>query len=182
QDHGGSGIQDRSPGLRGLPWRTLHRYGLRAADGFLFTARETAAAWSSAGIISSGQSVHEIPEASTGLGAGVDDVHALPGKPALLWVGRLDANKDALTALAGFEQAAATLPDAALTLVFGDDELLPAVRARIAASPMLPSRVHVRGRVSRAELPALYQGAELFLLASHREVASFALIEALSFG
>ena len=189
QDHGGSGIQDQSPGLRSLPWRRFHRFGLGAADCFLFTANEMAAPWSRAGIIDSGQGVFEIPEASTDLGRlpspspyPSDQGPRLPGTPALLWVGRLDPNKDPLTILAGFERAAATLPEAALTLAFGDDKLLPEVRSRVASSPVLGPRVHLRGRVDRADLPALYRGADLFLLGSHREVASFALIEALSFG
>lgn len=185
QDHGGSGIQDQSPGLRNLPWRRFHRFGLGAADCFLFTANEMAAPWSRAGIIGRGQVVYEIPEASTDLGRGSstsDKGGRLPGEPALLWVGRLDANKDPLTILKGFGRAAATLPNAALTLVFGDDRLLPEVASFIAASPLLAPRVHLRGRVERTDLPALYQAADLFLLGSHREVASFALIEALSFG
>jgi glycosyltransferase involved in cell wall biosynthesis len=185
QDHGGSGIQNQSHGLRNWPWRTWHRFGLRAADAFLFTARELAVPWSRQGIIGCEQDVFEIPEASTDLGPlriPVDGRRPLPGRPALLWVGRLDSNKDPLTILAGFERAAGLLPDAALTFVFGDDELLPAMRSRIAASPVLAPRVHLRGRMDRSELAALYEGADLFVLGSHREVASFALIEALSFG
>ena len=34
----------------------------------------------------------------------------MQGDPAMLWVGRLDANKDPLTVLAGFEQALAAIP------------------------------------------------------------------------
>jgi glycosyltransferase involved in cell wall biosynthesis len=185
QDHGGSGIQEQSLGFRSWPWRTLHRFGLRAADGFLFTARELAAPWLRAGIIDRHQAIHEIPEASTDLelrAVRSERGNHLPGHPALLWVARLDANKDPLTVLAGFERVTTALPDAALTMVFGEDRLLPEVRSRIASSQPLASRVHLRGRIERSALPALYEGADLFVLGSHREVASFALIEALSFG
>ena len=185
QDHTGSGTQHLPRGWRGTFWRRFHRFGLGAADAFLFTAREQAALWSRAGIIQDDQDVYEIPEASTNLGragVGPGPDRPLPGRPALLSVARLDANKDPLTLLAGFERAAAALPGAALTLAFGGDALLPEVRARIASSAVLAARVHLRGALARSDLPAIYRGADLFLMASHREGASFALIEALSFG
>jgi glycosyltransferase involved in cell wall biosynthesis len=74
------------------------------------------------------------------------------------------------------------LPQAALTLVYGDDSLLPAVEAWIEGHRVLRARIHLRGRVERKSLPALYRSADLFVIGSHREVACFSLIEALSFG
>jgi glycosyltransferase involved in cell wall biosynthesis len=183
QDHGGFGARARAFTHRAV--RTFYRWGLGAADGFLFTVREQAAPWRLAGIIGPGHRVHEIPEASTDLGdlATVGrPSERLPGRPALLWVGRLDANKDPLTVLEGLAQASVSLPDAALTMVFGEDGLLPAVEARLARDSSLAARVHLRGRVERRELGALYAAADLFVLGSHREVACFSLIEALSFG
>jgi glycosyltransferase involved in cell wall biosynthesis len=97
-------------------------------------------------------------------------------------VGRLDPNKDPLTVLDGFELALAEVPDAALTLVYPEDRLLGEVKARIAGSPLLGSRVHLRGRLDRGELAALHARADLFVLASHHEGSSFSLIEALSLG
>lgn len=187
QDHGG--VHERSPEFGRWYWRMFYGAGLRAADAVLFTARELAAPWLASGVLAPEQLVREIPEASTDLHdqhtaatATTPQASRLPGRPALLWVGRLDGNKDPLTILAGFERAVATLPDAALTFVFSGDELLPALRARIASSATLRSRVHLRGRVERSALPALYAGADAFVLGSHHEAASFALIEALAFG
>jgi glycosyltransferase involved in cell wall biosynthesis len=177
QDHGGFG--GGSARFRSRRGRALYRLGLGAADGFLFTARAQAAPWLEAGIIADARRVHEIPEASTDLGSSGAEGPRLPGRPALLWVGRLDANKDPLTILDGFERA--TLPGAALTMVFSEDALLPQVQARIAGSS-LRGRVHLRGRLERRELAAVYAGADLFVLGSHHEVACFSLIEALSFG
>jgi glycosyltransferase involved in cell wall biosynthesis len=177
QDHGGFG--GGSARFRSRRGRALYRLGLGAADGFLFTARAQAAPWLEAGIIADAHRVHEIPEASSDLGSSGAEGPRLPGRPSLLWVGRLDANKDPLTILDGFERAA--LPDAALTMVFGEDALLPQVQARIAGSS-LRGRVHLRGKLGRRELAAVYAGADLFVLGSHHEVACFSLIEALSFG
>src|SRR5262249_31258042 len=50
------------------------------------------------------------------------------------------------------------------------------------ARPQLRARIQLRGRVDRRALPALYRSADVFVLGSHREVACFSLIEALSFG
>jgi glycosyltransferase involved in cell wall biosynthesis len=183
QDHGA--LYDGHPAFRRWGWRALYRFGLRAADGFLFTAATQADAWRRAGIISDEQAIYAVPEASPGLGAPSlsDGGQArLPGRPALLWVGRLVPFKDPLTVLAGFERALDRLPDAAITLVFGSDDLLPEVRRRVEERPTLRGRVHLAGRVEWRQLPAFYAGADLFLLGSHHEVAGFALLEALSFG
>ena len=183
QDHGGLDVQ--SPSFQTHRWRALYRFGLGAADGFLFTARDQASPFLRAGIIGSSDAIHEVLESSTNLASwplGTDAGYRLPGQPALLWVGRLDSNKDPLTVLDGFERVAEALPNAALTLVYGDDILLAEVTSRIASSPLLRSRVHLRGRMPQSALPGLYAGADLFVLGSHREVACFSLIEALSFG
>jgi glycosyltransferase involved in cell wall biosynthesis len=181
QDHGG--FDARSFAFRTRAGRALYRLGLGGADGFLFTAAEQAARWQHAGILSRRQSVYEVLEASTDLASSRPvDCERLPGRPAVLWVARLDANKDPLTVLDGFERAATTLPDAALTMVYGEDDLLEDVRRRLARSSLLSSRVYLRGKMKRGALPALYAGADLFMLGSHREVACFALLEALSFG
>ncbi len=183
QDHGGVRA---SPGSwRWAGRRLLYRLGLGAADAFLFTAREQAALWHDAGIIRAGHTVYEILESSTDMGSwppAKDAGVALPGSPAILWVGRLDSNKDPVTVLEGFAQASVSLPRAALTLVYGDDVLLPAVEGWIGAHPELRARIHLRGRLERKSLPAFYSSADLFVIGSHREVACFSLIEALSFG
>lgn len=189
QDHGG--VRDEHPGFRSWTWRARHRFGLRAADGFLFTARALAAPWQRAGIIGAAQPVYEIIEASSDLlppslegpaeaaGAAADP---LPGQPALLWVGALDANKDPLTILDGFEQALPRLPEAVLTMVFIEAPLLPEVQRRVAASARLVNRVRLVGWIDHARLPALYQSADLFVLGSRHEASGYALIEAQAFG
>jgi len=183
QDHGG--VRWESGGWRQPARALLYGLGLGAADGFMFTAREQARPWRDAGIIAARQAIYEVPEASTNLRAAAPSPGGegvLPGKPALLWVGRLDPNKDPLTVLEGFAGAAASLPGAALTMVYGDDVMLPAVRSWIAAHPDAGARIHLRGRLDRLALAPLYQAADLFVIGSHREVACFSLIEALSFG
>jgi glycosyltransferase involved in cell wall biosynthesis len=104
------------------------------------------------------------------------------GDPAVLWVGRLDDNKDPLTILAGFERAATSLPRAELTMVFGTGELLGRVRERIETSAALRGRVRLLGRIEQRALASVYASADLFVLGSHHESCGYALLEALAFG
>jgi glycosyltransferase involved in cell wall biosynthesis len=184
QDHASPPPRLEGP-LAGLR-RAVLSLGLRRPDAFLFTAAEQAEPWRRAGLIRPTQAVHEVPESSR-------TIHRLPrreargrsgidGAPAVLWVGRLNANKDPLTVLSGFEKAAADLPGARLTLIYHDGELEAAVSARIAASPALSGRVRLRGRLPPGEMPAAYSAADVFVLGSHREGSGYALLEALACG
>jgi glycosyltransferase involved in cell wall biosynthesis len=180
-------VQDHASGPPGSgASRTVRRWGLRAVDAFLFTAVEQAAPWRAANVIRRKQPVHEVLEASTMLrpmarGA-AREASGIEGYPALLWVGRLNANKDPLTVLAGFERMIAPHPDASLTMVFGSDELLPPVQARLSASPALGRRVRLVGYVPAARLPAYYSAADIFVLGSHHEGSGYALLEACACG
>jgi glycosyltransferase involved in cell wall biosynthesis len=97
-------------------------------------------------------------------------------------VGRLNANKDPLTVLAGFERSLAAIPFARLTMVFDAEDLLPEVRSRLATSPSLRGRVHLAGRVPWPEMPAYYSAADFFLLGSAHEGSGYAVIEACACG
>jgi glycosyltransferase involved in cell wall biosynthesis len=180
-------VQDHASGPPGSgASRSVRRWGLRAVDAFLFTAAEQAAPWRAANIIRRRQPVYEVLEASTTLRpmarAAAREASGIEGSPALLWVGRLNANKDPLTVLAGFERILAPHPDASLTMVFGSDELLPRLQARLSASPALGRRVRLVGYVPTAKLPAYYSAADIFVLGSHHEGSGYALIEACACG
>ncbi len=180
QDHGGSPPRPFSLNA------AVRRWTMRAADAYLFTAPAQATPWQEGGFISGTQGVHGVLEASTGM----RPVHrgtaraltGIDGSPAILWVGRLDANKDPRTVVDGFEAALPSMPAATLTMVFGEDQLLPEVKARLAASPGLGDRVRLAGRVPRAQLAAWYSAADLFVLGSRRESCGYALLEACACG
>lgn len=181
-------VQDHASGLppARAASRAVRRWGFRPVDAFLFTSAPLADPWRAANIIRRHHHVYEVLEASTTLRpmarADARAASGITGSPALLWVGRLNANKDPLTVLAGFERIIGSLPDASLTLVFGSDELLPDIRARLSGCPSLARRVRLVGQLPHGKLPAYYSAADVFVLGSHHEGSGYALIEACACG
>ena len=181
QSHSDGGAIGRAPALR-----LLGRAARGAVDAFLFAADEHAAAWREAGLIASGQPAYQVMEASTRL-APIDRDTArrqsgVRGATAVLWVGRLNANKDPLTVLGGFERALTDLPGATLTMVYGMAEQLGEVRARIDGSPALTGRVRLAGAIPHERMAAFFSAADLFVLGSHHEGSGYALMEACACG
>jgi glycosyltransferase involved in cell wall biosynthesis len=164
----------------------LRRRLLQGADAFLFTAREQADPWRTGRFIADRQTVYQVTESSTRLRAmdreTARSISRAEGQPALLWVGRLNAIKDPITVLDGFERALGTLPRAVLTMVFGSDDLLPVVRRRVRESTALARSVRLVGFVPHDQIAAFYSAADLFVLGSAHESCGYALIEACACG
>ena len=187
-------VQDHASGVPAAtgstPAQALRRYlrkrAMRSPDAFFFTASSQGDWWRSAAYIASQQSVHQILEASTAMqevrrsqackDTGID------GDPALLWVGRLNANKDPLTVIAAFETVLTALPAATLTMVYGADDQLADVRRRLNRSDALTRRVRLVGRVPRDRMAAFYSAADIFVLGSHHEGSGYALLESCACG
>lgn len=186
-------VQDHASGDPGSPRsiahaarRAVRRRLMQSVDGFLFTSVAQAAAWQSAGLISADQAVYEVLEASTRIRP-IDRATArketgIDGDPAMLWVGRLNANKDPLTVLDGFEQSLARLPSATLSMIYSEADLLSAVRDRLAPSRALSARVGLIGRVAHERMASFYSAADLFLVGSHHEGSGYGLLEACACG
>jgi len=180
QDH--ASAVPRSFSLKGAVRRRL----LGAADAFLFTAAEQSLPWRTHGFISERQRVYSVLESSTTLSPMDRDtarsISRVEGNPSVLWVGRLNAGKDPMTVLQGFETALDSLPNATLTMVYGEDDLLAAVRRRVSESPSLTRSVRLVGRVPHRQMAAFYCAADLFVLGSAREGSGYSLIEACACG
>ncbi|HST61218.1 MAG TPA: glycosyltransferase family 4 protein [Longimicrobium sp.] len=178
QDHGSV-----PPPRRSRPGR---RWGLSRIAGVTFTAREQAAPFHHAGLLRAATPVFEVLESSTRLEPGdraaARAAAGIDGAPCVLWIGRLMADKDPLTALDAFARAAERMPDARLWMAYGEAPLEAEVRARIASDARLRDRVHLLGRVPHARIPELCRAADVFLSASRREAAGFAVLEALACG
>jgi glycosyltransferase involved in cell wall biosynthesis len=167
--------------------RRLRRaWGLARVAAAAFTDAAQARPFVAEGSLRRDVPIYSVPESSTRFTPG-DQAEAraatgLQGDPAVLWVGRLDANKDPLTVLDAIEIAAASLPGLQLWCCFHEQPLMAHVRRRIDASAVLKERVHLIGRVPHARIEQLCRAADIFMLASHREGSGYALIEALACG
>jgi glycosyltransferase involved in cell wall biosynthesis len=162
------------------------RWGLRKISAVAFTDARQAEPFFARRGLRRGLPVFSVPESSTRFAPG-DQAAAraacgLDGDPAVLWVGRFNANKDPLTVLSAIELAAGDLPGLRLWCCHQEDDLLPQVKARIAASPVLAGRVRLLGRVPHPKVETLCRAADIFMLASHTESTGYALIEALACG
>ena len=166
--------------------RPLQRWGLRAADGFFFAAKDLAAPWVDQGLITKRQSVFQIMEGSNSFRyqdrATARARTGMAGNPVLLWVGRLIPLKDPLTVLEGFTRILQHAPHARLYMAYGTPDMLLAVRERIAASKILAEAVILLGRVEHSQLEDIYNSADYFVLGSHHEGSGFSLAEAMACG
>jgi glycosyltransferase involved in cell wall biosynthesis len=181
QNHQDGGPVGRAPLLR-----LFGRAARGAADAFLFAAEEHAAWWRRAGLIAAGQPAYCVMEASTTLRPQPRDaaqrVTGMSGSPAILWVGRLNANKDPLTVLDGFERALSSLDAATLTMIYSEDPLLGAVKERVLRSNALKDRVRLIGAVPHDRMASYYSAADLFIVGSHHEGSGYAVMEACACG
>ncbi len=169
-------------GVRSL----VQRWGLRTADGFMFAARALAEPWLARGVISPGQPIFEIMEGSTTFTvasrSAARRITGLSGDPVFFWAGNLDANKDPLTVLDGFELALPAMPGARLYMAYRFADLLPQVQRRIAQSPALSGAVTLLGSFPHADMERYFNSADYFLQGSHREGSGYALNDALACG
>lgn len=165
-------------GLRGH----LQREGLRAADAFLFASAALASPWTQRQLIRQDQSIHEVMESPIAMPTHSRGPRLLPGDPVVLWVGRLDRNKDPIAVLDGFDAALRQVPTARLYMVYAGGDLLPNVVDRIAASDGLRRSVQLMGALTQEELGPLYASADFFVLGSHQEGSGYALAEAMAHG
>jgi glycosyltransferase involved in cell wall biosynthesis len=175
QDHGGFEPQQLS-----IVRRAWLRRGLTVVDALLVSTAEQATEFRTSGLVPSTVAIRDVMESGTDLR--VDLRPARTGPLSVLWVGRLNANKDPLTVLSGFAQFARTRSDTTLTFAYGTAELEPHLREAIDRDPFLRERVKLIGAVPHERIADLYAGADLFVLGSHREGSGYAALEAMACG
>lgn len=178
QDHA-----DRVPRF----WRcNAWRSGAAAAAGISFCARAQAEPFRRARLLPPTVEIFEIAELTSsfvpGDGVAARAATGVHGEPAVLWVGHLNANKDPLTVLDGVGGALRSLPKLHLWCCYGTSPLLAAVETRLARDRLLRERVHLLGRVPHKHVEQLMRAADAFVLGSHREGGSSALVEAMATG
>ncbi len=175
QHHGGNPPK----GIKGYLYGMMNS----AADGFFFTTMQQGKEWFEKKQLSK---IMPVMEGSNNFvsckKSAAGEIIQLKGNPIFLWVGRLDNNKDPLTVLTGFEMLAKKYPTISLYMVYGDDNLLKAVKHKIDSSMTLSKSVHLLGNIPHNELQAYYNSADYFILGSHHEGSGYALSEALACG
>ncbi|HEV7780203.1 MAG TPA: glycosyltransferase family 4 protein [Chitinophagaceae bacterium] len=158
----------------------------RYTDGYIFTSMGNAKEWIDAGIIKDRNKCYEIIPSSTTFTRQDKTISkqrtGMKAPVNFLWVGRLNANKDPLTVLAGFEKYFIDHPTHKLYLIYGDDDMLEQVKEMTGKSSVLSSRVELVGKVAHPELEYWYSAADYFVSGSHREGGSYALTEAMACG
>lgn len=166
--------------------RPVHRWGLAKIAGVAFTSRAQARPFVDAGVLHPRVRVFEVLESSSHFTPGDRAASriktGLYGDPCLIWVGRLDENKDPLTVLTALRIALPELNDPQLWCCFTAAPLLDAVRTRLSNDPLLAGRVHLLDRVPHEKVEELCRAADFLVLGSHHEGSGYAVIEALACG
>jgi glycosyltransferase involved in cell wall biosynthesis len=185
-------LQDHSgvlPGRRVWPIARVRSArwskAFRAADAVSFTAPELASRWRRAGLPPE-LPVLALAEASTDLKP-VDYADArrstgMTGAPAILWVGRLNANKDPQTVLSAMKRVASRIPEAHLWMIVPPGATQHEVRRSIDGSTTLRHHVTIVGPVEHRHMNAYYSAADLFISGSRHEGSGYALIESIACG
>ncbi len=165
--------------------RRLQRDLWRHAARCLFTTRDHARPFVEAGLLEAGQ-IAEFVETSSPFRprdrTAARRETGMTGEPVFLWVGRLAPIKDPFTVLAGFERLLDAWPRAELYLYYRTDDLLPDLRAWVAARTGLAGQVHFRGQAPFEQMEAIYNSADFLLQGSRREFSGCAVLEAMSCG
>jgi glycosyltransferase involved in cell wall biosynthesis len=165
--------------------RRLQRYNAERISRVLVTTLQQAEPWIAAGLLGLDRFA-QIVESSSPF-SGIDRVVArartgMVGDPVYLSAGRLDAIKDPLTMLRGFDRITNNQPHARLYMYYLTAELLSEVTKFLGDRPALSERVELRGTAPLAEMEAIYSSADFLLQASLREWSGLAVIEAMSCG
>lgn len=169
-------------GLKRYPGRFFSNY----ADGFIFSSKFIYEEWSRTGSISPVKCFAEIIENSTNFSKNATTVNrnnaGLTGEPVLLWVGRLNENKDPVTVLSGFEMLLNDFPKAMLYMVYSEKNLENKIFEMTGSSERLQNSVRLLGKTDHSLLNNYYNSADYFVAGSHYEGSGYSLIESMACG
>jgi glycosyltransferase involved in cell wall biosynthesis len=163
--------------------RHLQKRAGKSADAFLFTSRETGADWVRKGNLDTLRKIHELVEVSSTFYPLDKNIARektkVSGSPVFLWVGRLNQNKDPVTAVNAFLRFAEREAAAKLYMIYHTDDLISQIHKLL---PPQNSPVKLIGKLDHHELLHWFNSADFYLSASHYESGGTALCEAMSCG
>lgn len=164
----------------------LQKLADKCVNAYLFTSLEFGHQWVQKGIISRRDKIYEVFHGSSVFKPGdKKEARALlsvSGSPVYLWVGRLDANKDPLTAIRAFSQFLVQQPSAALYMIYHTEELAAEIRMLIEKDELAKAGIRLVGKVAHQQLQLWYNAADFFISASHYEGGGISVCEAMSCG
>jgi glycosyltransferase involved in cell wall biosynthesis len=160
-------------------------YASRKANALLFTSAETGAEWVKNKNLPAGKKIFELQEVSSSFEpfdrATASKITHTKGSPLFLWVGRLNQNKDPLTAVRAFLKFSELQSGAKMYMIYQTDELLGEINKLLPENPDA-CPVLMIGKIPHREMLYWYNCADFFVSASHYEGSGTALCEAMSCG
>lgn len=164
----------------------LLKYFSSSIDGFIFSSSEIYDEWLNARKINTGKKFSEIMEGSSNFlfksRNEMRNLTELTGDPVLLWVGRLNENKDPITVLSGFSKILNDFPKARLYMIYSEEKLKRKVLSFIEQNITLKESVKLLGFINYKNIEKYYNSADYFVLGSHYEGSGYSLVEAMSCG
>jgi len=164
----------------------LQQFSDRFIHCYFFTSKEMGTEWVQQGIIANTGKIIEVMEVSSSFGSMEKEKAVsrtgVTGSPVFLWVGRLDANKDPLTALRAFGAFIKQRPAAKLYMLYHTEELKQDIISLLEKDHLLKNAVEMIGKVAHEEMQYWYSSADFFVSASHYEGSGTAVCEAMSCG
>jgi glycosyltransferase involved in cell wall biosynthesis len=170
------------------PFSGIKKYMQRFAAGkvsaFLFASYQIGIEWVKKGNIDREDKIQELMEVSSVFRpidkSAACDRTGVSGSPVFLWVGRLNRNKDPLTAVKSFLKFSSAHHAAKLYMIFQTDELLAEIKILLDTGGA--NSIVLLGKIDHSELLYWFNSADFFISASHYEGSGTALCEAMSCG
>ena len=162
-----------------FPKNLLQRIIDRHVFAYIFSAHELAEPWLRTGQIRHRAKVHEGIELSSPFSSlvRVNDRNSRN----YIWVGRLDENKDPITAIKSFVAFTTHEPHAILHMVFRHGNLLADIEDLV-AKHKLSDRIVLHGQIARSEMEKWYRMSSFIISTSHFESTGAAVCEGMSCG
>lgn len=171
------------------PFNGIKKFLQQLADkyiaAYLFGAKLLAQEWLQRGNLNDKNKIYEVAGLSsiflkTTKASALQQTKAT-GSPIFLWVGRLNVNKDPLTVLHAFLNAANHLSQSKLYMIYQTEELLPEIKA-VLAKDTNREKVELLGHLPHTALAAWFNAADFLISGSYYEGGGTVLCEALSVG
>ncbi|UCG25374.1 MAG: glycosyltransferase family 4 protein, partial [Chloroflexota bacterium] len=178
QHHGGRPAEGRVS-------RSIQKQALQQVERALFGSDSAAGRFVDAGLLDSRQVV-TIMDKSTPMTMGsrpeARKKSGMHGSPVFLWFANLEADRDPMTAVQGFEHILKSWPKAQLYVYYKGDTLLTQLRAYVIARPALAGRVHFRGRPPVGSPEVIFNSADFLFQTDRRANNGHAVLEAMACG